>query len=542
MPCVRASEDFCVLCVLRDHIEYSLAHSGEIVSPYELADNLSYISSCFRRFQQEDAHEFLQCLLDRLDSCCLDSKTQDESLPSHGDNFVKQVFGGRLISKLRCCNCGHCSDTYEPLIDLSLEIEDVDNLPSALESFTKVEKIEDPETKFTCENCKEEVLVEKQFMLDQAPLVAAFHLKRFKNDGSYVEKIDKHVEYPLELDLGPYTSGSQDCSVELKYELYAIVVHVGFSSTSGHYFCFIRSSPDTWHKLDDSQVTRVREESVLSQEAYILFYARQGTPWFSSIMEAKKTCLDPDILNTSPKSVLDNVDNICTSSPSVANGYSCGVNETGDAAEGISVQFCSGSRHDGDDVNEAMVGVDAVRDDTQRIIPLMPLGASDSCNETLSNDEDMCTASALKENNCNQETNEVRNNVNIHPQTPPRSLSPDTFSKECPEVQYHIPRDHLRSEKQVACKRPLDKALEDSKRALEDSKRREAVRYVTKQMPVSRGMKLLAAIARSEGSPNKKRNKRKMGLSPCKKASPPCARRRHSHRVVMRPLAAASLR
>lgn len=113
--------------------------------------------------------------------------------------------------QLRCCNCGHCSDTYEPLIDLSLEIEDVDTLPSALESFTKLEKIEDSETKFTCENCKEEVAVEKQLMVDQAPTIAAFHLKRFKNDGSYVEKIDKHVEYPMELDLQSYISGtSQD--------------------------------------------------------------------------------------------------------------------------------------------------------------------------------------------------------------------------------------------------------------------------------------------------------------------------------------------
>lgn len=115
--------------------------------------------------------------------------------------------------QLRCCNCGHSSDTYEPLIDLSLEIEDADTLPSALESFTKVEKIEDLETKFTCENCKEEVLVEKQFMLDQAPSVAAFHLKRFKSEGPFIQKVDKHVEFPLQLDLQSYTSGSQDNKV-----------------------------------------------------------------------------------------------------------------------------------------------------------------------------------------------------------------------------------------------------------------------------------------------------------------------------------------
>lgn len=98
-------------------------------------------------------------------------------------------------------------------MDLSLEIEDVDSLQSALESFTKVEKIEDQETKFTCENCKEEVSLEKQLMLDQIPSIATFHLKRFKSDGSYVEKIDKHVQFPLELDLEPYTNGGQNNDV-----------------------------------------------------------------------------------------------------------------------------------------------------------------------------------------------------------------------------------------------------------------------------------------------------------------------------------------
>jgi ubiquitin carboxyl-terminal hydrolase 36/42 len=83
----------------------------------------------------------------------------------------------------------------------------------------------------------------------------------------------------LELDLQPYTilNENNDVSFEsissltfplwivcfdsflcwqvsLKYDLYAVVVHTGFSAKSGHYFCFVRTAPDTWHKLDDSKV------------------------------------------------------------------------------------------------------------------------------------------------------------------------------------------------------------------------------------------------------------------------------------------------
>lgn len=103
------------------------------------------------------------------------------------------------------------------MVDLSLEIENVESLSSALESFTKVERIGDPETKFKCENCKEEVLVEKQLKLEKIPLVATFHLKRFKADGSFVEKIDKHVEFPLELDLQPFILEGQDAEVKSKF-------------------------------------------------------------------------------------------------------------------------------------------------------------------------------------------------------------------------------------------------------------------------------------------------------------------------------------
>ncbi|KAF5753591.1 putative ubiquitinyl hydrolase 1 [Helianthus annuus] len=307
-PCDCSNERFCLLCALREHIELSLSSNGKSVAPWKFVDNLSYFSSAFLRYQQEDAHEFLQCFLDRLESCLTNLKTKDDALPSQSFNLVKQVFGGRVISKLRCCNCNHVSDTYEPSVDLSLEIEDVNSLSTALESFTKVEHIEDEEMKFTCDHCKQKVSVEKQLMLDQIPPVCAFHLKRFKNDGSYVEKIDKHVEFPLELDLQPYTSGIQNNNMDFTYELYAVVVHAGFSSSSGHYYSYVRSAPDTWYKFDDRKVTYVSEACVLSEEAYILFYAKQGTPWFSNFLETFKPSLNSNLSNTSPKSVLENVD------------------------------------------------------------------------------------------------------------------------------------------------------------------------------------------------------------------------------------------
>ncbi|KAJ0989947.1 hypothetical protein J5N97_008303 [Dioscorea zingiberensis] len=294
---------FCSLCALRDHVEQSMLMSGNAICPTDFTTNLNKISSDLELGNQEDSHEFLRCFLDSVDSCCLHPRSE-EPLPLEEDSLVKQIFGGRLKSQLQCSECGHRSDTFEPLLDVSLEINDVDSITEALESFFKVEKIEDEETKFTCGGCHQQVMVEKQLMLDQAPEVAALHLKRFEHNGLCIRKINKHVKFDLELDLRPFLS-SMDAAGQFKYDLYAVVVHIGIFGT-GHYYAFIRSSPSTWHCMDDSKVVGVSESLVLDEPAYLLFYKKQGSsPWFSSLMEAHKMskCFTPD--NTSPTSVLD---------------------------------------------------------------------------------------------------------------------------------------------------------------------------------------------------------------------------------------------
>ncbi|CAD5170792.1 unnamed protein product [Musa acuminata subsp. malaccensis] len=312
---------FCSFCALKAHINGCLFLSRLVVSPTYLAQNLSKISPHFRLGQQEDAHEFLHSFLDNMHARCLGRTADDRPASLEEDSIVKQVFGGRLRSQLRCCSCGHCSDTFEPLLDLSLEIDNVRSVGDALESFTKLERIDDPEVRFTCDGCKAQVSMEKQLKLDQAPQVLALHLKRFKNDGSYSNKIDDFVEYPLELDLNPCLSCPAK-EVQSKYDLYAVLVHVG-SALSGHYFCYIRSSPSTWHQIDDSQVVSVSESDALEQQAYVFFYVRRGSScWFSNFMEEEKALDVQAATGTSPASVLEHAERYSASSSGSANACS----------------------------------------------------------------------------------------------------------------------------------------------------------------------------------------------------------------------------
>ncbi|KAK4420312.1 Ubiquitin carboxyl-terminal hydrolase 20 [Sesamum alatum] len=488
-------EEFCILCALRQLVELSLASTNRVVSPWNLVNNLSYVSSNFQRFQQEDAHEFLQCFLDRLESCH-DLKWKDCS-SSQSDNLVKQVFGGRIVSKLKCCSCGHFSDTYEASIDLSLEIEDADDLLTALQSFTKVEKIEDPETKFTCEKCKEQVSIEKQLSFDQAPSVATFHLKRFKNDGCLVQKIDKHVAFPLELDLVPFTGGGEKNDAELKYVLHAVVVHIGSTSTSGHYYCFIRLSPDMWCKFDDSKVVLVHEDFVLSQEAYILFYAKKGTAWFSTFIQTQKLCVDSTVWDTSPKSVLDNVDTSSVS-PIPPNKFNCdsdGVDDTGSEHKELENNEIKDSRsmHNESESEGSKYNLHRM------FVSVAPADASDV---SLPEVHKEVSPTLLETVNQGEEVRAAENSQNIT-QTPTRSPSPEIYREDPPEAAFLIPRDHLRLVDRISCKRRLDKDMDD----LET---RQACSFIKKSIPGSRGQQLLSALkgSKTDASVDRKKSRR----------------------------------
>ncbi|RUS27566.1 hypothetical protein BC938DRAFT_483058 [Jimgerdemannia flammicorona] len=56
------------------------------------------------------------------------------------------------------------------------------------------------------------------------------------------------------------------------YRLYAVLVHVGASFTSGHYHCFIKGSDSEWYSTNDTSVKPVSLTTVLRERAYAVLY------------------------------------------------------------------------------------------------------------------------------------------------------------------------------------------------------------------------------------------------------------------------------
>ncbi|KAI5074970.1 hypothetical protein GOP47_0010931 [Adiantum capillus-veneris] len=132
---------------------------GSSCNPRSLFGAICAKAPRFRGFQQQDSHELLRCLLDGLNSeersarakstCSGDAKAASPVLMQNGESvtvepqqeekqchspegtaspsvtattFVESFFGGQLCSTVRCCECGHSSVVFEPMLDLSLQI------------------------------------------------------------------------------------------------------------------------------------------------------------------------------------------------------------------------------------------------------------------------------------------------------------------------------------------------------------------------------------------------------------------------------------
>uniref|UniRef100_H3D9U8 Ubiquitin carboxyl-terminal hydrolase n=1 Tax=Tetraodon nigroviridis TaxID=99883 RepID=H3D9U8_TETNG len=189
------------------------------------------------------------------------------------------------------------------------------SIQSCLHQFTSVELLMG-NNKLLCENCTErrhkhlrksgsaEKKVEKmytsarkQMLISSLPPVIILHLKRFHQAGMNLRKVNRHVDFPLVLDMAPFCSAACEnlaAGERVLYSLYGIVEHSG-SMRGGHYAAYVKVRPPQrrteqhhrnlsgakdgggvsqgqWVYVSDTAVQMVPESRVLNSQAYLLFY------------------------------------------------------------------------------------------------------------------------------------------------------------------------------------------------------------------------------------------------------------------------------
>jgi ubiquitin carboxyl-terminal hydrolase 16/45 len=230
----------------------------------------------------------------------------------------------------------------------------VASLESCLNNFTSIETLAD---KINCEKCTKKLngnvyggqakpetknqskkqqnpskvytRAIKQYLICDLPKVLTIHLKRFQQHGFRLEKSNKHVSFPLVLNMAPFASKMciNTCGKNgesILYSLYGIVEHSG-KLNCGHYTAYVKSrnksslsnflgnrrlcrlkremkglsvtrddsdeqeendsysetasnvavgQEEKWFYISDAHVSEVSVAKVLKVQAYILFYER----------------------------------------------------------------------------------------------------------------------------------------------------------------------------------------------------------------------------------------------------------------------------
>lgn len=279
---------------LKDIFEAILNNSSRIgvVSPHKFLEILRRENEMFRSAMHQDAHEFLNLLLNQVvDNVELFSKqhptlTQPQAnggAPEKGlatamssavagayptakvsdGRWVHDLFEGLLTSETRCLTCENTSQRDEAFLDLSVDLSAHTSVTSCLRKFSEEEMLCE-RNKFHCDNCGGLQEAEKRMKIKRLPRILALHLKRFKytEDLQRLQKLFHRVVYPFHLRLFNTTDDAED--PDRLYELYAVVVHIGGGPYHGHYVSIIKTQDRGWLLFDDELVEPVDKSYVLN--------------------------------------------------------------------------------------------------------------------------------------------------------------------------------------------------------------------------------------------------------------------------------------
>ncbi|TFK68203.1 cysteine proteinase [Pluteus cervinus] len=274
----RVDKPFCMICSLRQ-VTVTAHTNRAAFSPTPVSSKLQIIAKHMRKGRQEDSHEFLRYAIDALQKACLAGYPPKIDPKLAETTWVHKIFGGRLRSRVSCQGFNHNSDTYDRILDLSLDIQRSDTLKEALRSFVAMDYLRGTD-QYKCEKCKKHVNAQKRFTIHEAPPVLTIHLKRFSPLG---KKIGHHVNYDEHLSLKPYMSEGQRGP---SYSLYGVICHAGGGPNSGHYYAYIKSKDGRWWEMNDEQVSSCPNPPINIRSAYMLFYTQNKGQGLEAAIES----------------------------------------------------------------------------------------------------------------------------------------------------------------------------------------------------------------------------------------------------------------
>ncbi|KAF7539462.1 hypothetical protein G7Z17_g12424 [Cylindrodendrum hubeiense] len=279
--------------------------------------------------QQQDAQEFMSFLLTHLhdetntrrDRKGLvdqpDTKRQSllqaagEYWHSHlglNQSLIDRYWRGLELSTVKCEECHTKTYSFSPFewIPVTVNRGRGMTLHEVLKEHTAGNSLSD----FSCDNCRRPTRALQSLSFARMPSLLCVCLRRFQFQPAYNKPVKSSAPITWDfndMDMSRYflpaadnapPNGAADPSdpafaAPFRYETYAVIVHEGSTTNSGHYTAYVRDTashdPHAWFYCNDSKVTKVRigngdrddvQEAVFKtgrdKVPYLIFFRRKG--------------------------------------------------------------------------------------------------------------------------------------------------------------------------------------------------------------------------------------------------------------------------
>ena len=287
----KKEKDFVI--AFKNLINGMWTNERSIIRPISMLDLIQRHFPNFEGFNQQDAHEVLVYLIDTLHTgfskevniditgnpknkleklqlmCMKQFKTQYNSDYS----IILDLFYGQLITEIKTLDGKHVSYNFSPFSTLEVPLKETNSnsisLEECLEKFGETELMSD-DCKWFNDKTNTYHDANKSITIFQLPNVLILLLKRFNYNR---RKNRKLVTFPQVINLQKHIYCPE--LIENKedgiYSLYAVCNHVG-ELYGGHYYAYCKMPNSKWYCFDDKRVEEIPANSIVTPEAYMLFY------------------------------------------------------------------------------------------------------------------------------------------------------------------------------------------------------------------------------------------------------------------------------
>ena len=206
-----------------------------------------------------------------MDKMAFNAMTNWKNYFKNSYSKIIELFYGQMVTTIKV-NGDTKSHNYSPICFFTLSLPDSGSMNTTLydcfDIFTKSERLEGEN--MWKDNDGNTFEADKKIEIWNFPDILIISINRFNNRG---QKRNDMVNYPIDnLDLSKYCVGYN--KYKSKFDLYGICNHTG-GMNFGHYFSYCKYKDGNWYEFNDSNITKISTEQIVTNSAYCLFYKKR---------------------------------------------------------------------------------------------------------------------------------------------------------------------------------------------------------------------------------------------------------------------------